>query len=82
VALGIVNQTGSDTRTGSDVSAQTVVLTGLHGTTYAPLYPSMAVPISFSFARSGSVRLTVPVQLTAPSPGQTVPTMATVANGD
>jgi hypothetical protein len=82
VRLGIVNQTGSDTRSGSDVSAQTVVLTGLRGTKYAPLYPAMAVPISFTFARSGSLTLTVPVQLTAPSSGQTIPTETTVANGD
>jgi hypothetical protein len=82
VRLGIVNQTGSDTRTGSDVSAQTVVLTGLRGNKYAPLYPAMAVPISFTFARSGSLTLTVPVQLTAPSSGQTIPTETTVANGD
>lgn len=82
VRLGIVNQTGSDTRTGSDVSAQTVVLTGLHGTKYAPLYPSMVVPITFQFARNGTVTLQVPVQLTAPSAGITVPTLATIANGD
>jgi copper(I)-binding protein len=81
VRLGIVNQTGSDTRTGADVSAQTVVLTGLHGKTYAPLYPSVTVPVTFTFARNGSVTLKVPVQLTAPSPGVTIPTLATIANG-
>jgi copper(I)-binding protein len=82
VRLGIVDQTGSDTRTGSDVSAQTIVLTGLHGKTYAPLYPSTVVPITFTFARNGSATLKVPVQLTAPSPGVTIPTQTTVANGD
>jgi hypothetical protein len=81
VRLGIVDQTGSDTRTGSDVSAQTVVLTGLHGSQYVPLYPSMVVPITFQFARSGSLTLQVPVQLTAPSSGITIPTLATIANG-
>jgi hypothetical protein len=39
----------------------------------------MAVPITFTFARSGSVTLAVPVQLTAPSPGITVPSLATEA---
>jgi hypothetical protein len=81
VRLGIVDQTGSDTRTGSDVSAQTVVLTGLHGSQYVPLYPSMVVPITFQFARSGSLTLQVPVQLTAPSSGITIPTLAPIANG-
>jgi hypothetical protein len=81
VRLGIVNQTGSDTRTGSDVSAQTVVMTGLHGSNYAPLFPARIVPITFDFAHNGSATLSVPVQLTAPAPGITVPTLETVANG-
>jgi hypothetical protein len=79
VRLGGVNLSGSDTRTGSDVSSQTVVLTGLKGTKYVPLWPAMAVPVTFSFARSGSVTLAVPVQLTAPSPGATIPSLATQA---
>jgi hypothetical protein len=79
VRLGGVNLSGSDTRTGSDVSSQTVVLTGLKGSKYVPLWPAMAVPITFTFARSGSVTLAVPVQLTAPSPGITVPSLATEA---
>jgi hypothetical protein len=82
VQLGIVNQTGSDTRTGADVSAQTVVMTGLHGSKYAPLFPATVVPITFDFAHNGSATLVVPVQLTAPSPGVTVPTLETIANGD
>jgi hypothetical protein len=81
VALGVVNQTGSDTRSGADVSAQTIVMTGLHGQQYAPLFPAAVVPITFTFAHSGSKTLQVPVQLTAPASGITVPTLATVPNG-
>lgn len=66
VALGL-----SNLGVGTGQSANTLVMTGLKG---ADLYPGSVVPITFTFANSGSVTLDVPVDLTStPTTGSIAP---------
>jgi copper(I)-binding protein len=52
-------------------SATTLVMMGLAKTS-APLYPGMAVKITFTFAKAGQTTLTVPIHLSVNPPLQTL----------
>ena len=66
VALGL-----TDLGVGNGSSPNTLVMGGLKG---ANLYPGSVVPITFTFANSGSVTLQVPVDLTgSPTTGSVAP---------
>ena len=59
------------TDTGQDLTANpVVVLEGLQG---GPLYPGQSVPLTFTFAKAGSVKVDVPVRLSLVPHNASVP---------
>lgn len=60
---------GNSTTFGAPVSTQVLMLLGIT----QPLHTGSSVPVTFTFAKAGSVTMSVPVQLADQPPGSTIP---------